>query len=254
MNNKHPVIVFQIMRYEDEIKLLSDSLYDSICNHRLINEELFKKYPKLLNRFGKNSTYLDIYNYCYNNLEEDFNNNLEEVLLKIKEFESKIDNSTYDLLDMIAQNFEMNWDCEIITIKIGNVALCPRWIKEKTFYIPAYIKNFYEVLLHECCHFAFFKKLLKLNSNYSFEDFEYPNREWILSEILIDVILGKEMFESKTRSKIRSYDEFYDIYINNHNLVDCIRNIYNQKISCKDKIYKSLDFISSNNKLILCRI
>lgn len=253
-NKQRPTIVFQSMRYEEEIELLSDFLYTSMCEHSLINITLFDKYPKLLNQFSKDSNYTDIYNFCYTYLKEDFDNNLQSIEQKIKNFQNMVTFDIIELLIVIAGKFETYWKNTCITVKVGNVAFCPRWIINNSFYIPSYIENFLEVLLHESCHFVFFQKLLEINPNYSFAKFEYPNLEWILSELLIDIILRNNLFESKTHSTIKAYDEFYQIKINGVNLIDCIKNIYNQQLSFEVKLQKSLSFLSFHKELILNRI
>lgn len=78
--------------------------------------------------------------------------------------------------------------------------------------------------------FHLFKKLIEINSKYSFKDFEYPLTEWILSEILIDTIFAnKKTFEEYTYSKIRAYKEFYLINFNGISLIENINKLYSQE-------------------------
>ena len=78
--------------------------------------------------------------------------------------------------------------------------------------------------------FHLFKKLIEINSKYSFKDFEYPLTEWILSEILIDKIFAnKKTFEEYTYSEIRAYKEFYLINFNGISLIENINKLYSQE-------------------------
>lgn len=256
MKERHyPVIEFQLMRYEDEIGLLSDYLYNALKNKNLINIELFNKYKRLLNQFNSETTYLEIFNFCSENLIKEYQSNLLGCNEAITLFEEQINEQFYYLYSKIADEFEVS-DAKLkIIVRVGNVSFCPRWINEVAFYVPSYIENFREVLLHECCHFIFFKKLLENNSEYSFEDFEYPTTEWILSEILIDTIFAdKKNFESYTHSKIRAYKEFYFINFEDKNLIENVNRLYYQENCFYSRFVSCYNFISKNRSKIIDRI
>lgn len=256
MEERHyPVIEFQLMRYDEEIGLLSSYLYNALKNQSLINIELFNKYKKLLNRFNSETTYLEIINFCSENLIKEYKENLIGCNEAITLFKEQINEQFYYLYLKIADEFEVSDEKLKIIVKVGNVSLCPRWINNVAFYVPSYIENFREILLHECCHFIFFKKLIEINSEYLWKDFEYPTTEWILSEILIDTIFAdKKIFESYTNSKIRAYREFYGIDFDGKTLIENVNRLYHQENCFHSRFLSCYNFISKNRSEIVNRI
>ena len=249
-----PEFIFEVMRYDEEIELLTEFLFDSISSHSLINPSFFIKYPELLNVFSSGVSREEIHALCHSQLKQRYFNNLEELSEKIDYFKKDWDKKNNKLLLSLSREFETVWNYHHITVKVGNVPLCPRWISDPSFYVPSYIDDFSSIALHECCHFIFFQKLMSINSEYSLKDFEYPTPEWILSEALIEPIIGKSLYQDMIHTKVTSYPEFYSIFIDNKNVVKHLDILYNGNGSTEERIMACLRFISAHQNEIICSL
>ena len=76
-------------------------------------------------------------------------------------------------------------------------------------------------------------------------DFDSPSLLWYLSEISIDSILNRDLFQKVFRYYFRAYNNFYDVFINNECIVDTIRNIFDTN-DVEDAIKISLQYLEDN--------
>ena len=111
-------------------------------------------------------------------------------------------------------------------------------------------KNFNLIALHECCHFLFFNMYELLFGKCDKEEYDYPSDLWLLSELIIDPILNKDFYTRIIGEEIKAYDYFYDIIIDGKNLVECIQEIFEEKLEQKQCIEKCIKFIKINSNCI----
>ena len=207
-----PIFKFEIVSLADEIELVTEILYDAIVNHSQINYMLYKKYPKLINAIDMNMDIYQIEKAVSIAISESYQENKEDIMQKIEEFKENWKKVQNELLDRLVSDMNSDFRANsIITIKIGNAPLCPRWIDELSFYVPSYIKNFNLIALHECCHFLFFNMYELLFGKCDKEEYDYPSDLWLLSELIIDPILNKDFYTRIIGEEIKAYDYFYDI-------------------------------------------
>ena len=243
------------MEFDDEMNLLAEVLYNAISLDRIISKNMFDEYPELFEQeITKEFSLRDISSLCKKKLKNRYEENLEKINDKIKYFSEEWEKKKEYLLSNLQNELDIECNIDIITIKVGNVALCPRWLEEKSFYVPTYYDNFSEIALHECCHFIYFEKWKQIYDIKDESIFEYPNLEWVLSEAIIDPILGKSIYEDEVGKKIKAYDVFYNIKIGKKNLIECLRTIYNQNKSIEIRLKMCFNFFCNNKKEIMKHI
>ncbi len=111
-----------------------------------------------------------------------------------------------------------DWPKNRKTIKafISINPICPRFLDNWTFSIFYNRKenDAMEVIMHECCHFLYFKKWKEVFPRADKKTFEHPHIEWHLSEILAPVILNDFRIQKLLKKKASFYDEYRDLAIN----------------------------------------
>ena len=118
----------------------------------------------------------------------------------------------------ISNYFNIKWPKEYkeISVGIGLIPVCPRYIKEKAFDIHKKNKeDLIDTCMHELCHFLFFEKCKEIYPNWKYEDFDSPSLLWYLSEIIIDPTLNSDNIQKIYKHKFKCYDIFYNVEIDN---------------------------------------
>ena len=128
----------------------------------------------------------------------------------------------------LSKYFKIDWPegFEKIDVSIGRIPVCPRFIKEKKFYVDFVdADTLVDICMHEICHFMFFMKCKKLFPNLTI-DTDNNSLFWYMSEIVIDPILNNNCFRRLFRHKFKSYDSFYKVKIGNELMMDKIHLIF----------------------------
>ena len=243
----NPIFEFEIASIEDEVELITEILYDAIVNNSQFSSMLYQKYPKLINSININMDIHQVKENVSAAISESYQDNIEDILQKIAQFEKKWKIVGNNLLNKLVEDMDSSFEVgSVITVKIGNAPLCPRWIEELSFYVPSYINNFNLIAIHECCHFLFFSKYELLFGKCKKEEYDYPSDLWLLSEILIDPILNNDFYTNIIGEEIKSYDYLYDIMVDDKNLIDCVREILREDSTPEKYILKCIEFIKAN--------
>ncbi len=243
----NPIFKFEIASLEDEVELITEILYDAIVNNSQFSSMLYQKYPKLINSININMDIHQVKENVSAAISESYQDNIEDILQKIAQFEKNWKIVGNNLLNKLVEDMDSSFEVgSVITVKIGNAPLCPRWIEELSFYVPSYINNFNLIAIHECCHFLFFSKYELLFGKCKKEEYDYPSDLWLLSEILIDPILNNDFYTNIIGEEIKSYDYLYDIMVDDKNLIECVREILMEDSTPEKYILKCIEFIKAN--------
>ena len=141
-----------------------------------------------------------------------------------------------------------------IDAAMGIIPVCPRNIETLSFYFSDFEDNlFIGVCMHECCHFYFFELCKKIIKDLKIEDYDSPSLLWYLSEISIDAVLNKNEFQKLFSYNFKTYDIFYDIYINGECIVETIKNIF-AKYDIEEAIIIGLKYLNVNKEELLRQV
>lgn len=241
-----PIFKFEIISIDDEVEIVTEILYDAIVNNSQFSSILYQKYPKLIDSIDIS---MDIHQVRENvsiAISESYQDNIETIIQKIAQFEKNWETVKDKLLNKLVVDMDSSFRVgSVITVKVGNAPLCPRWIEELSFYVPSYINNFNLISLHECCHFLFFYKYELLFGKCKKEEYDYPSDLWLLSEILIDPILNNDFYTNIIGEEIKSYDYLYDIMVDDKNLIEYVREILREELNPEKYILKCMEFIKT---------
>ena len=218
--NNIPKLKFKYLTLEETSNILSWTLKDT-DNILSVKEGTLFLYPEL-KRLTKEDNIKDIIQDRYNNFIKENNNLREEYTTIWNEYNDKY------MLE-ISNYLNIKWPKEYkeISVGIGLIPVCPRYIKEKAFDIHKKNKeDLIDTCMHELCHFLFFEKCKEIYPNWKYEDFDSPSLLWYLSEIIIDPILNSDGIQKIYKHKFKCYDIFYNVEIDNINLLDKITSIY----------------------------
>jgi hypothetical protein len=102
-----------------------------------------------------------------------------------------------------------------ITAMLSINPICPRLLKDWSFFInyKYKVKDAVEVIMHETCHFLYFKKWKELFPETKLKQCESPYIEWHLSELIAPIILNDPRIQIFLRQKAVFYEEHQKIKI-----------------------------------------
>lgn len=164
---------------------------------------------------------------------------------RLKEYESLWNKYHDKFIKIMEDYFKVSINKNFYAF-LGDLPVCPRFIEGLSFYFDLCDEErFIDICMHEICHFYFFEKCKKIFKNWKYEDFDNPSLLWYLSEIVIDAILNRKEVQFLFDHQFRSYDNFYDIYLENKCIVDIIKDIFDNN-DIESSIKKSLQFLKDN--------
>ncbi len=252
MERMIPKIKFELMSLEEIAGILEWAI---IIDKGILptSNYVLQLYPELQNiKNWKNFSSNERSNIIKKLIKDNYINSKNEyknILCNYKIIWEKYNN---DFMYNLSKVLNINWSNElkVISVKAGKIPIYPREIDTHSFYIGKMEEeSFIETVMHECCHFLYFEKWKELFKNWKIEEFESPHIIWHLSEIAIDPILNNSEIQKVYKHDFRAYKNFYSININGKNLMETIKNIYNEN-TIENAIIKSYEFVLQNRNNI----
>lgn len=169
----------------------------------------------------------------------------DEIEEKQKAFQAYWDENRVEIQEKLERIFNIELDDKFNDI-IGTINLnpvMPRFLDEKRFDI-FYLFDEKAALassLHELIHFIWFD-VWNRHFNDDKKEYETPHLKWIFSEMVVDVIRDNSGLKKLDPFKHSTYEEFYDIKIENQNLMYIINEIYLNSNSIEEFMEKGYEF------------
>ena len=152
----------------------------------------------------------------------------------IKEFSKNWDSISNKVETAFTQAFDN--DCSNIlnnmVAYVGLNPICPRDVENHSFDIYHYFEPTYAITtaLHEITHFVWFYFWNKLFKD-SPSEYDFPNIKWLLSEIVVETIIGNsdisDLSEQIERLKKMTIHEIYEL----KNVIDTVSNFYAENLT-----------------------
>lgn len=229
-----PKINFSLISLKLEINLVYFFLFEDKWgwNKKVVNEH--PQFKKALNLRSKKSReeYIKGYIIRLRTKRQPF---LKKQMENYSRNWRKIEKECFIILPEI---LETSWpkNRKIIKAMLSMNPICPRFINDWSFSLfykqnPGHMK---ETILHEVCHFLYFKKWKEVFPKTKRETFEFPYLEWHLSEILAPVILNDPRIQKLLRKEPAFYDEYKKLKINELDVPRYFTNLYKQYVHNKD--------------------
>lgn len=147
-------------------------------------------------------------------------------------------------LTILPEILNTSWpkDKKIIKALISINPICPRFINNWSFslFYKQGVNKMKETIMHEICHFLYFKKWKEVFPNAKRKTFEYPYIEWHLSEILASVILNDSRIQKLLKKKAVFYKEYQNLTIEGEKTPKHFELLYKK---CIDKQYNFSIFL-----------
>lgn len=247
---KGPKISFRVMSVIENINLLAMFINSELnSKDNLTIDYLKNKYPKLSLIDFNNMDEESIKEILKSLISDELNQELSEV--NISDFQNNWNLINDEVINNLNSIFNTTWS-ENITCRVGIMISCPRYINDRMFDLNYELCNstFIEVVIHELCHFLFFKKWQELFNDYDESHYNEPHLIWYLSEAMIDPLLNNRIFTKYTNQDIKSYQIFYETYIKDLSIIDKLRTIIKDN-SVEDAIKKSYLLFKENKNIII---
>ncbi len=159
-------------------------------------------------------------------------------------------------MDILPQVLETGWpkDTKNIHAMISITPICPRFLDNWSFAIFGgwQSEGMIEVIMHEICHFLYFKKWKEVFPGADRKTFDSPYLEWHLSELLAPVILRDPKIQKILRREADFYEEHQKIKIGKGSAPAFFKNLYKKhlktKISFGDFLKESYSQIKTHKK------
>lgn len=219
-------------------------------------KRIIKKHPKLRGLFKiKNKKKREVY---LKNYIENFNKeNLEKINRQMLNYEKKWNKIERKYFEILSNILETPWpkSKKKISAFISINPICPRFLDSWSFilfYRQKY-KNMLETIMHETCHFLYFKKWKEVFPGAKSKTFDYPYVEWHLSEILAPIILNDIRIQKLLNKKAVFYAEHKKLKINRVDIPNYFNLLYKehlrQKTNFGEFLNKSYGEIKANRRL-----
>lgn len=234
-------VKFSLLSIEDTASIIdwSSKQSDGILP---LSDATFNLYPELKDKIDLNKDNTKIISGIIKDRILKFNNDNKDILDKYKLLWDKYNDRFIKAMEDIFQ-VTINKD---INASIGLLPVCPRNIKDLSFSFDLCDDDsFIEICMHEICHFYFFEKCKKIVKDWKYTDFDNPSLLWYLSELVIDAILSRKEVQKIFKHEFKSYDNFYNIYIDDICIIDIIKNIFNSN-DIKTAIKEGLKYLVDN--------
>ena len=207
-----------------------------------LSEGTFDLYPELKDKLDVNKDNTKLICNIIKDKIEKFNQDNKDVIERYKLLWNKYNDRFIKAMEDIFQ-VTINKD---INAKIGLLPVCPRNIEDLSFSFDLCDDDsFIEICMHEICHFYFFEKCKQIFNDWKYTDFDNPSLLWYLSELVIDAILNRKEVQKIFKHEFKSYDNFYNIYIDDICIIDIIKNIINSN-DIKTAIKEGLKYLVDN--------
>lgn len=106
--------------------------------------------------------------------------------------------------------------------------ICPRFLKDWSFSFDYDISLPIgrEIVMHETCHFLYFKKWKEVFPKAKARTFEHPYIEWHLSEIMAPIILNDPRINKILKCKAGFYKEHEKLKYEGERIVETLNKMY----------------------------
>lgn len=205
---------------------------------------IIKKHPKIKKIFSFKTETRQV-NFLKKYIVE-FRKENQRLIEKNKiEYEKEWQNIEKDFFIILSEIIQTDWPKNKKTIEamVSINPICPRFLNDwsfSIFYNYKKISHAIEVVMHETCHFLYFKKWKELFPKSNLKTFESPHLEWHLSEIIAPIILNDSRIQKLLKQKAAFYTEHKKIKISGKSAPKYFTDLYN-KTAKKNNFEKFLE-------------
>jgi len=213
-------------------------------------KKIFKRHPKLKQIYNlkeEKQRYVFLKNYILDFRKK----NRKKILFKMNKFQEAWRKIEKEFLTTLEKIINTNWPSERREIKamISINPIGPRFLDDWSFSLPFRYdeKGAKHVIMHEICHFLYFKKWKELFPNSRRRTYDYPYIEWHLSELVAPIILNDERIQKLLKQKAGFYREHQRVKIKNISAPKYFSKLY---VDCLKKNKTFDEFIKEAYKTI----
>lgn len=195
---------------------------------------IIKKHPQIKKIYAlkKKSDQIKFLKKYIKNFRKLHKKEITEAKEKYQKIWKKIEKDYYSLLQKIMKT---SWpkDKKQIKAMISINPICPRFLDNWSFSIFFKYKkpsHAMEVIMHEICHFLYFKKWKEIFPSAKRKTFDYPNTEWLLSELVAPIILNDKQVQKYLKQRATFYPEHQKIKIGSRTAPKYFTDLYKKYI------------------------
>jgi hypothetical protein len=209
---------------EKEVELFFDFCYgDQTLDFSRMFYELHPEFKKMTEGVQDKEEFIKS---CHEYTSDFINKNRKDIEEAVLRFEKVWGEAGNEVVNSLCQDFELSKVKlpEHIKAHVSINSVCPRYLDEWSFNLFYEFSDEYvrRVAIHEIIHFLYFTKWAEVFPDSNKENYEAPNSEWILSEILVHVIMNNnpktQVYLEGLKSNV--YDNWRELKIDNITFVD----------------------------------
>ena len=183
MKNNLPKVIFKQMPLELESEMILEFLDTNWSG------KITKKFPEFL-KISKISDKREKKKAIKNLIVQIREKLKEKMSWGLKVIKSDWQRMEKDCLERLSEIIQTDWPEKEITAYISINPICPRFLDTWSFFVSQDNKNSNIIIAHEISHFLYFKKFKDVFPKIEKDKYEFPNKEWLLSEITTPIILN----------------------------------------------------------------
>lgn len=230
---KLPKVKFKNISVSKEIEWFYNFIF---YNKTGWQKYIFRRHPRLKSVYNlKTKRAREKYIEAY--IREYLKNNKDEIRNNRSRIEKLWGKKEKEFLINLEEILEIKWLVKKdITSLISINPICPRFLHDWSFFIYYRYKNYdiLEVIMHELCHFLYFKKFKELFPKIPARKYDYPYIEWHLSELIAPIILNDSRINKFLKKKAVFYPEYKKIKIGKISAPVYFTRLYNTNLKKKN--------------------
>jgi len=240
MKNNLPKVIFKQMPLELETEMFLDFLDTNWASKIMDEFPEFLKIKSIIDEKGKKEAIEKI----IIQIRKELNEKMVTGLKNIKSEWQKVEEEVFKSLSNIIQT---DWPEKEITAYISINPICPRFLDSLSFSVSPDNKNPNIIIAHEISHFLYFKKFKEIFPEIGKDKYEFPNKEWILSEIITPIILNDTRMIKILGKGGGFYSEHLKLKVDGKPLTQIIQDLYDKHVL---KVNNFVGFIKENMKIL----
>ncbi|MGB8816259.1 MAG: hypothetical protein WCC74_03470 [Minisyncoccia bacterium] len=237
---KLPEVIFKQMPIELESEMILEFLDTNWSGKITKKFPEFLKISKISDKREKKKAIKNLIVQIREKLKEKMSRGLKVIKFDWQKMEK-------NCLEKLSEIIQTNWLEKEITAYISINPICPRFLDTWSFSVSPDNKNSNIIIAHEISHFLYFKKLKEVFPKIKKDKYEFPNKEWLLSELVTPIILNDPRMQKILGVKDGYYREHKNLKIGNELATRVIEDLYKNFVIEK-KDFSS--FIKKSSKII----
>lgn len=251
-----PTITFHMTDETHNVEFIKDLLHPEFLKSNTslpFAERVYGLFPELKERICTDMSYEEVDSIIDDVVKGRYY--VDDIEKRLVELDKEFQHFYYEFMIKQLQLFEIPSEYVTSPIRcyVGCYPVFPRSVLTKEYYVnfSTDIKRIITSSIHEINHFVLYDKWILMHGHGNEKEPVHPEPLWFLEEIAVDSILNDPILFSYSPYQQQAYPQFYTAEIHGKNLMDTIKQIYEEREHISGFLEEAYRYINENlNEII----